>query len=71
MPAGLVRTDLNKTGIDYRKGNPVPPAHTTDNSNPVTLPKNFGIVIPVSDATFKSNPVTWMPSPAHFGNVNP
>jgi hypothetical protein len=37
--------------------------------NPVKLPKNFGIVIPVSDTTLKSNPVSWLPSSSHFGNA--
>lgn len=59
MPRGL-----NRSG-DFRNGTPITIPHQFGNSvtlpknfgNPVTLPKNFG------------NPVTWLPSPAHFGNI--
>ena len=58
MPEGLVRKDLNTTGIDYRNG------------TPVTLPHDFGndVTWLPSPAHF-GNPMTWVPSPAHFGNL--
>lgn len=66
MPEGAVRTDVNSTGDSFRDGTPVtlPVAPGTA----VTLPKEFGTEIPVADATLKSNPVTWLPTPEHFGN---
>src|ERR1700675_77571 len=70
MPLGLVRTDLNKTGTSFRKGNPV--TLPKNFGNPVTwapASSHFGNPVPASDATFDSNPVTWAPSPAHFGNT--
>jgi len=70
MPCGTIRTDLNKTGINYRHGNPVPPASSSDNSNPIP-PKDASHnsnPIPAADASFDSNPVSWSPSPTHFGN---
>jgi len=35
---------------------------------PVAKPEPQGNVIPQSNATLDSNPVTWVPSPSHFGN---
>ena len=67
MPIGKNNTDLNTTGTSYKDGTSVTIPH--EFSTPVTLPKDFGISIPVSDPTFNSNPVTWQPSPDHFGNV--
>lgn len=72
MPEGAVRKDLNKTGVSYRGGNPIPPGAASDNSNPVTWvksPAHFGNPEPPVDATFASNPVTWVKSPTHFGNT--
>lgn len=65
MPRGLVRTDLNTTGVSYKDGSPV----TLPKSfgNPITLPKNFGnpVVLPKNFG----NVVNWpTPDPAHFGN---
>lgn len=69
MAEGLVRTDLNSSGISYKNGFPVtgPISYGTS----VTIPHNFGAAIPQSSATCHSNPVTWLPSPTRFGNVNP
>jgi hypothetical protein len=72
MPLGTEcnRTDLNKTGINYKDGTPITEPH--EFGTPVNLPHDFGNDIPVSDATLNSNPVTWpTPNPAHFGNINP
>ena len=60
MPLGLDRSG------DFRHGNPVTLPHNFGNA--VTEPKNFGNVEPQADATKNSNPVTWTPSPTHFGN---
>ena len=67
MPDGLVRTDLNKTGTSFRQGTPI----TLPHSDGITIntPVDFGNDTPVSDPTLNSNPVTWVPSSAHFGNV--
>ena len=62
MPRGLDRTDLNTTGTSFRNGIPV--VTPINFGQAVTLPKNFGNVMPF-DA---GNPVTWAPSPVHFGN---
>jgi hypothetical protein len=72
MPAGLVRTDLNTTGVDFKDGTIIPPNFPGSNANLVTWvpdPAHFSNPVPATDATFDSNPVTWVPSPAHFGNV--
>ena len=61
MPEGLVRPG------DFKNGTPITLPH--DFGNDVTLPMNFGNPVPPTDATFNSNQVTWLPSPAHFGNV--
>ncbi len=66
MPLGIVRTDLNKTETSFKNGTPITLPHTFGNH--VVLPKNFGNPVPPTDPTFNSNPVTWTPNPAHFGN---
>jgi len=63
MPRGLDRTDLNTSGTSFRHG--VPVVTPINFGQAVTLPKNFGNTMPF-DA---GNPVTWKPSPAHFGNA--
>jgi len=65
MPRGLNRTDLNTTDTNYLHGNPV--VEPVNFGQPVTLPKNFGnsVTLPKNFG----NPVTWVPSPAHFGNI--
>ena len=63
MPRGLDRTDLNTTGTSFRNGIPV--VTPINFGQAVTLPKNFGNTMPF-DA---GNPVTWTPSPTHFGNA--
>ena len=52
---------------DFRNGTPILLPHTF--GNPVSNPEPFGNVIPQSNATLDSNPVTWLPSPNHFGNT--
>jgi hypothetical protein len=69
MPDSVVRTDLNTTGTSYKNGTPV--TLPKNFGTAVTLPKNFGNPVPATSATFDSNPVTWQPDPAHFGNINP
>lgn len=69
MPIGKVNDDLNTDDITYKDG------------IPISLPKNFGTAVdttvdlgnvrPQADATLDSNPVTWTPSPDHFGNIDP
>ena len=74
MPCGTVRVDLDKTGVNYRNGNPVPATNASYDSNPIpqTDASWDSNPIPAQDATFNSNPVTWKPSPTHFGNsINP
>jgi hypothetical protein len=59
MPEGL-----NRQG-DFRNGTPITLPHDFgtditephDFGNDITEPKDFG------------NPVTWLPNPAHFGNI--
>jgi hypothetical protein len=65
MPLGLNRTDLNSSGTSYKNGTPVTTPHNF--GNPVTEPVDFGNDIP-SDGK-EQNKVTWVPSPAHFGNI--
>src|SRR5271166_4425104 len=60
MPEGIVRSG------DFRNGTPVHPGHSFGNS--VNSPNPSGNVNPQANATLDSNPVTWAPSPAHFGN---
>lgn len=64
---GIVRTNLNATGTSYNKGFPV--VGPLGFGQPVTLPKNFGNPIPAVNAANDTNPVTWTPSPNHFGNI--
>jgi hypothetical protein len=52
---------------DFRKGTPIVLPHTF--GTPVSNPEPQGNVIPQSNPTLDSNPVTWLPSPAHFGNT--
>ena len=61
MPEGLVRSG------DFRNGTPV--TLPLNFGTPIAEPHSFGNPVPPTDATFNSNPVTWVPSPAHFGNV--
>ena len=56
MPLGLNRTDLNFTGISFRSG------------FPLVLPANFEAN---NEPSFPGNIVSWLPSPAHFGNPIP
>jgi hypothetical protein len=63
MPRGLDRTDLNTSGTSFRHG--VPVVTPISFGQAITLPKNFGSTMPF-DA---GNPVTWKPSPSHFGNA--
>ena len=74
MPCGSVRVDLDKTGTNYRHGNPVPATNSSYNSNPIpqTDASWKSNPVPATDATFNTNPVNWTPSPSHFGNsINP
>lgn len=59
-PAGLVRSG------DNRQGSPITEPHQF--GTPVNLPVNDGNQEPQSNPTLNSNPVTWAPSPSHFGN---
>ena len=52
---------------DFRKGTPIVLPHQF--GTPVSNPEPQGNVIPQSNATLDSNPVTWVPSPSHFGNT--
>lgn len=61
MPAGKVNSG------DFRKGTPIILPHQF--GTPVCNPEPFGNVIPQSNPTLDSNPVTWVPSPSHFGNT--
>jgi hypothetical protein len=67
MPLGTEcnRTDLNKTGISYKDGDPITIPH--EFGTPVNLPHDFGNDIPSSGTN--ENDVTWLPSSEHFGNV--
>jgi hypothetical protein len=60
MPEGL-----NRSG-DFRSGSPV--TLPVLPGTPVTLPLDVGNDIPVATPDLNSNPVTWTPSPDHFGN---
>ena len=51
---------------DFRKGTPLQIPHQF--GTPVVKPEPQGNVIPQSNATLDSNPITWLPNPAHFGN---
>lgn len=61
MPAGKLNSG------DFRKGTPIILPHQF--GTPVCDPEPQGNVIPQSNATLDGNPVTWLPSPAHFGNT--
>ena len=61
MPNGLVRSG------DFRKGTPLNLPHQFGNL--VSNPEPFGNVIPSANSSLNSNPVTWLPSPNHFGNT--
>lgn len=61
MPAGKVNSG------DFRKGTPIVLPHQF--GTPVSNPEPQGNVIPQSNTTLNSNPVTWVPSPRHFGNT--
>lgn len=70
MPCGLVRTDLNITGINYLDGFPVTlPLDFGNEVDWAPSPAYFGNPVPPTDPTFNSNPVTWIVNPAHFGNI--
>src|ERR1700690_2214432 len=60
MPLGKVNSG------DFRKGTPILIPHQF--GTPVVVPEPQGNVIPQSNATLDSNPVTWLPVPNHFGN---
>jgi hypothetical protein len=60
MPAGKVNSG------SFRNGTPITLPHQF--GNPAGQGQNFGNVIPQKNASLNSNPVTWAPSPTHFGN---
>lgn len=51
---------------DFRKGTPLQIPHQF--GTPVANPEPQGNVIPQANTTLNSNPVTWAPTPTHFGN---
>lgn len=61
MPCGKVNSG------DFRKGTPITLPH--EFGTPVNVPEPQGNVMPQSNATLNSNPVTWTPSSAHYGNM--
>jgi hypothetical protein len=61
MPAGKLNSG------DFRKGTPIQIPHQF--GTPVSKPEPQGNVIPQSNATLDSNPITWVPTPSHFGNT--
>ena len=61
MPIGKVNSG------DFRKGTPIILPHQF--GTPVSIPEPQGNVIPQSNPTLNGNPVTWVVSPAHFGNT--
>jgi len=80
VPCGIVRTDFNKTGINYLHGFiidylPVDgfafPGNVIDWQTP--NPAHFGNLItwlPVDGYAYPGNVVTWAtPNPAEFGNI--
>jgi len=79
LPCGLVRTDLNLTGISFRNGFPlILPANFEADNEPsfpgnivdwLPNPAHFGNPVPPTDASFNSNPVTWSVNPSQFGNI--
>lgn len=58
---GLVRSG------DFRNGTPTTAPHAF--GTPITLPEPQGNVNPQANSSLSSNPVTWAPSPAYFGNT--
>lgn len=72
MAEGIVREDLNVTGVDFKDGNPVVTTVKTDtNSNPVNwvpTPTHFGNQIPAKSFLDNSAVVNWPISPTWFGN---
>jgi hypothetical protein len=67
MPNGLVRTDLNATGVSRRNGLAVTLPLTV--GTPISLPDDFGNPIPPVLPVDNTNPVDWVPEASHFGNV--
>lgn len=61
MPCGKVNSG------DFRNGTPMVLPHQF--GTPVGTPEPFGNVIPQSNPTLDSNPITWPPTPNHFGNT--
>jgi hypothetical protein len=61
MSCGLVRSG------DFRSGTPITIPHQF--GTPINNPEPFGNILPQSNATMNSNPVTWTPSPTHFGDM--
>lgn len=60
MPLGKVNSG------DFRKGTPIILPHQFGNT--VSKPMPLGNPIVQPNATLDGNPVTWVPSPSHFGN---
>jgi hypothetical protein len=60
MPAGLVRSG------SFRNGTPIVLPHVF--GTPVALPEPYGNNEPQANSSLSSNPVTWAPTPNHFGN---
>jgi hypothetical protein len=52
---------------NFSHGTPIVVPHQF--GTPVSNPEPQGNVIPQANATLDSNPVTWLPSPEHFGNT--
>ena len=52
---------------DFRKGTPITSGHQF--GTPVSKPEPQGNVLPQSNPSLNSNPITWVPSPSHFGNT--
>lgn len=62
MPLGKVNSG------NFSHGTPMTAGHQF--GNPVAgTAEPFGNVIPQSNTTLDSNPVTWLPSPSHFGST--
>ena len=61
MPAGKLNSG------DFRKGTPIQVPHQF--GTPVSNPEPYGNVLPQSNPSLNSNPITWVPSPSHFGNT--
>ena len=52
---------------NFSHGTPITSGHQF--GTPVAVPEPQGNVLPQSNATLNSNPVTWLPAPNHFGNT--